>query len=129
MESQSNSCSKRTTGCCMIRNQPACSCLEALQREAFWEANTLLPTHVSVPTSADEKDIYFPGQLVPPGVYRRVSDGKIFVLNEPDYLPASLDGTVATYILLKEVPPTPYDDSGNLLCGCTHLGECEMREI
>ena len=44
-----------------------------------------------------EREIYLPGQTVPPGCYREIeSDREVFLLHE-DTLPASLNGRVACY--------------------------------
>jgi len=51
--------------------------------------------------------LFLAGQVVQPGFYRerveRRNRDKIreIILNEPDYLPASIDGKVATYIKVE----------------------------
>lgn len=43
--------------------------------------------------------IYRPGELVAPGRYTRLEQPSVFVtLDQPGYLPASFDGTVALYV-------------------------------
>jgi hypothetical protein len=41
--------------------------------------------------------IFLAGERVAPGVYRRLDTGRDLVLECEDYLPASLDGRVASY--------------------------------
>ena len=42
-------------------------------------------------------ELYLAGERVPPGTYRQVGGGREVRLEQPDYLPASLDGRVACY--------------------------------
>jgi len=54
-------------------------------------------------TNPATDQLYFPGTVVPAGLYRRVSTDKLVYLDSEGYLPASLDGRVACY---KRVPPS-----------------------
>ncbi len=47
--------------------------------------------------------LYLAGQLVRPGVYREVESRREIELNAEDFLPASLDGRVAAYVLIDPV--------------------------
>jgi len=42
-------------------------------------------------------ELFVAGQPVEPGVYRQSGSRREVVLDEPDFLPASLDGKVACY--------------------------------
>jgi len=50
----------------------------------------------------DGELVYVAGHIAPPGRYRRVDApaGRTIVLEQPDVLPASLDGRVAVYARL-----------------------------
>jgi hypothetical protein len=56
----------------------------------------MLPAHE---LGLSDGQLYRAGELAPPGEYERVDrPGKTIILTHPDYLPASLDGTVALYM-------------------------------
>ena len=61
-------------------------------------------------------ELLLAGQYVPAGAYRRLGSDWMVCLEEPDYLPASLDGHVATYLMVppKSVwaDPTPDANGG-----------------
>jgi hypothetical protein len=46
-------------------------------------------------------ELFVAGQLVAPGVYRQSGTRREVVLKEKDFLPASLDGKVACYMLIS----------------------------
>ena len=46
---------------------------------------------------ASGEALFLAGERVNPGVYRQVENGREVVLDEEDFLPASLDGHVACY--------------------------------
>lgn len=49
-------------------------------------------------------ECFLPGQKVRPGCYQEKKEreiGRLIILKESDYLPASLDGRVATYIKVE----------------------------
>jgi hypothetical protein len=47
------------------------------------------------------EELLLAGQCVPAGVYRQVGSGRIIRLEREDCLPASLDGHVASYVLVR----------------------------
>lgn len=49
-----------------------------------------------------DQNLFIAGQYAPPGKYRRIDSGLIISLDREDVLPASLDGTVASYALIKD---------------------------
>jgi hypothetical protein len=51
------------------------------------------------PRFSDE--LYLAGQSVPSGLYRDTDSGREVHLEQPDYLPASLDGRVAVYTCVE----------------------------
>jgi hypothetical protein len=57
----------------------------------------------------DGKALYVAGHVAPPGRYRRIEPpaDRTIVLDQPDVLPASLDGRVAVYVRLVATPSTP----------------------
>jgi hypothetical protein len=57
-------------------------------------------------------DIYLAGERVPAGIYREVETEREVRLDQEDYLPASLDGRVASYVRVSYTwgwtQPTPW---------------------
>lgn len=48
-----------------------------------------------------DEEIFLAGERVKPGVYRQVGGGREVRIETEDFLPASLDGRVACYMLIK----------------------------
>lgn len=48
-----------------------------------------------------EEEIFTAGQKVLPGIYRHLENGREVKLEQEDYLPATLDGRVACYSLVR----------------------------
>ena len=48
------------------------------------------------------EELFLAGQRVPAGLYRQVGSGRVVRLDREDFLPASLDGHVASYVLVRE---------------------------
>lgn len=44
------------------------------------------------------KRIYLAGECVPSGTYKQIGGWRVISLKRSDYLPASLDGQVASYV-------------------------------
>ena len=49
----------------------------------------------------NEDELFLAGERVPPGRYRRLDSSVEIVLENEDYLPASLDGHVACYTCVR----------------------------
>lgn len=47
------------------------------------------------------QELFLAGEKVRPGRYRQVGTGKELLLDREDYLPGSLDGRVACYMLVE----------------------------
>lgn len=45
-----------------------------------------------------EDELFLAGEKVRPGTYRQVGSGREILLEQEDFLPASLDGRVACYL-------------------------------
>lgn len=48
------------------------------------------------------EELFLAGERVAPGAYRQVGADKVIELKEEDFLPASLDGRVAVYVLVRD---------------------------
>lgn len=46
-------------------------------------------------------ELYLAGERVPPGIYREIGNQREVILECEDYLPASLDGRVACYEVVR----------------------------
>jgi hypothetical protein len=65
-----------------------------------------LPERGPMVDAIDGERLYVAGHAAPPGRYQRVDApaGRTIVLDQPDVLPASLDGRVAVYARLATPP-------------------------
>jgi len=58
-----------------------------------------------MPPSNDQyaEEIYLAGEHVAAGTYRQVPDGREILLDKQDFLPATHDGRVACYVLVRHL--------------------------
>ena len=49
-----------------------------------------------------DNDLFLAGERVRPGTYRQVGGGRQVLVEQEDFLPASLDGRVACYMLVND---------------------------
>ena len=48
-----------------------------------------------------DEEVFLAGEKVRPGLYRQMGTGREIRLDQDDFLPASLDGKVACYMLVQ----------------------------